>query len=908
MNKNKMFLIGMSTKACVAILASLIATVSLAQSAEQPAHRNSRLRNLRNRLSNSQSPAAEPVATTDSNSKAKSKQVEPGGRSIEFNQAPVEMVFKVYGELKGVTVLKDPQAPSATITLQPLQGQELTDEEKILAIETILEMNGIHLEPYGEKFCRALPRKDVRRDGLPIVMDPDAELQESTRVVSVMVPFKNISIEEAQKALEGFKSSSGLLLVFERTNSILITDTQSNINRMREIARMIDVTSPVTENVFVRQIRNAVAADIKTALEAIVQKSKEELEKNGKQPSAVAQTQTASPFGLRRNLLQRNNTTPQPAANQASIVTSVSDADRGMIRGKVLILSDERSNKLIIVTSKSNMDFFDKVIEQLDVETVPPTVVKVYRLKYADAEDVSDMINDLIGNAPSSKSGSKSGQNAAAKTSGASGANMTTGRTAQPRQSTNKRTGEPQAGELSKENTTILADKRINGLVVMTQKELVPTVESIIEAMDIKLSQVLIETVIIEVSLGDNLKTGIDWVMGGEVAKSVFMNHGQMVGGGAGTTQIGNFVMSGIAGSATNAVTPIGKGIQYLMKSDKLNLAAVIQASKTDSRTKYVASPIVMTVDNKEASIEATASRQFLTGWSAVSGSYAGSGLPSPNYTAKDIGITLKIEPKINPNGTVVLNVEEEYSQVSGKQTMLTPIGDSYGTQEIDVPVTRKMTADISLENGQSVILGGLTTKTVIENEAGIPILKDIPWIGKWLFGSVEHDEQRSELLVFMTPYVLDDADAAQAEALRRKKTISDPTPWEDGGWSASELADPVSQKELMRRLKDEWKKQDAERKSKLAMEQAKVERVKQLKALSEEERKVWLKMHKEELEKEAREELEEKMLDEKSQEELKKIAESARKRKLEEANREIEASKQSLKDPSESSSENLKK
>ena len=911
MNKNKMFLIGMSTKACVAILASLIATVSLAQSAERPSLLRNRASSslLSNRSANLSRPAAEPAATTDSNSKAKSKQVEPGGRSIEFNQAPVEMVFKVYGELKGVTVLKDPQAPSATITLQPLQGQELTDEEKILAIETILEMNGIHLEPSGEKFCRALPRKDVRRDGLPIVMDPDAELQESTRVVSVMVPFKNISIEEAQKALEGFKSSSGLLLVFERTNSILITDTQSNINRMREIARMIDVTSPVTENVFVRQIRNAVAADIKTALEAIVQKSKEELEKNGKQPSAVAQTHTASPFGLRRNLLQRNNTTPQPAANQASIVTSVSDADRGMIRGKVLILSDERSNKLIIVTSKSNMDFFDKVIEQLDVETVPPTVVKVYRLKYADAEDVSDMINDLIGNAPSSKSGSKSGQNAAAKTSGASGANMTTGRTAQPRQSTNKRTGEPQAGELSKENTTILADKRINGLVVMTQKELVSTIESIIESMDIKLSQVLIETVIIEVSLGDNLNTGVDWVMGGKVAESVFMNHGQMIGGGAGTTQLGKFAVSGLQGVATNAITPIGKGIQYLMKSDKLNMAAVVKASKSDSRAKYLASPIIMTVDNKEATIEATSSRKFVHNWKESNGDgLRGGGMPSPDYESKDIGITLKITPKINPNGTVMLEVQEEYSQVGGTQSMLVPEGESYSSRDIEISATRKMSADIILENGQSAILGGLTTKNNSEKESGIPILKDIPYIGKWLFGEVENDEQRSELLVFMTPYVLDDADAAQAEALRRKKTMSDPTPWEDGGWSASELADPVSQKELMRRLKDEWKKQDAERKSKLAMEQAKVERVKQLKALSEEERKVWLKMHKEELEKEAREELEEKMLDEKSQEELKKIAESARKRKLEEANREIEASKQSLKDPSESSSENLKK
>jgi type II secretory pathway component GspD/PulD (secretin) len=318
-------------------------------------------------------------------------------------------------------------------------------------------------------------------------------------------------------------------------------------------------------------------------------------------------------------------------------------------------------------------------------------------------------------------------------------------------------------------------------------------------------------------------------------------------------------------------------------------LAAVIQASKTDSRTKYVASPIVMTVDNKEASIEATASRQFLTGWSAVSGSYAGSGLPSPNYTAKDIGITLKIEPKINPNGTVVLNVEEEYSQVSGKQTMLTPIGDSYGTQEIDVPVTRKMTADISLENGQSVILGGLTTKTVIENEAGIPILKDIPWIGKWLFGSVEQDDQRSELLVFMTPYVLDDADAAKAEALRRKKTMSDPTPWEDGGWSASDLADPVSQKEQLRRLKDEWKKQDAERKTRQAIEQEKLNRAKKLKELSKEEREVWLKMHKEELEEEQQEELEKKMLDKDSQEGLKKLVEEIKKDKLGSAQKEID-------------------
>ena len=125
--------------------------------------------------------AARPAATTPppSTSTSTSASADSGGRSIEFNAAPVDMVFTVYQDLVGKTVLKDPQTPAATITLQPKKGQELTDDEKIEAIETVLEMNGIHIEPYGEKFVRALPRKDVRKDGIPLIMDPEASLGES---------------------------------------------------------------------------------------------------------------------------------------------------------------------------------------------------------------------------------------------------------------------------------------------------------------------------------------------------------------------------------------------------------------------------------------------------------------------------------------------------------------------------------------------------------------------------------------------------------------------------------------------------------------------------------------------------------------------------------------------------------
>jgi len=253
------------------------------------------------------------------------------------------------------------------------------------------------------------------------------------------------------------------------------------------------------------------------------------------------------------------------------------------------------------------------------------------------------------------------------------------------------------------------------------------------------------------------------------------------------------------------------------------------------------------------------------------------------------------VTPKINPNGTVMLEIEEEYSQLGAGQTVLVS-GSNGGTgkENIDTALTRKMSADILLENMQTVVLGGLTETFTQEEETGIPILKDIPWIGKWLFGTVSQTENRKELLVFMTPYVLEEGEAAQAEALRRKRALSDTRPWDDHGWSASPIADPVSRKEQMRKLKDEWKNQDEERKTKLAIEDEKVKRAKALENMSKEERKHWLDMHKNDLDEADRDdelkELKQKMKskDDETQEELRKLAAEIRARKLKEAEAEI--------------------
>ena len=881
------------------------------------------LLNRRNR-NNATPPAAAKQEVQPQMTREDLKSVQRGTNGVPalaFNQAPVDLVLEAYAAEVGKTVIPAPDLPKATITLRSLEGQTLSKAEYLEAIEVTLTMNGVVLEPRGEKFLRALPRKTVRSHGIALRMDDKGNLPEEGRVVSQMIVFKNIAVDEAQKALEGFKAPEGLFQVFERTNAILVTDTQENINRMLEIVRAIDIATPVTEDVFVRQVEYALATDIKEHLETIVTESQKD-----ENPKKTGPKQSGAPgFGSSQpsarpsllNLRNRIGQPPQAPVNtpNANLIAAVSDADRGMIRGKVLIVADERSNKLIIITNKSNMDFFDKVIKTLDVETTPEVQIDVIRLKYAEAEDVEQMLNDLIG-ASSSSSQNKNNQNANTKKGGTANSNLTRGTTQPQRRTTSNPTFQnanaSRLGELNKDNVKVLADKRINGIVVMARKADMRAIREVIDNMDVKLSQVLIETVIVQVELGDDLSTGVDWIKGTAKTKFNFKGKDQLGGGGGSSSgtlreytgigssladQIKKLKEAGIntegmkpaeiadmASKVGNLANPIGGGLNYFVTSEKWDLSAVISLAKSDSRTKVLASPILMTVDNKEATIEVTDMIYLFSGYQYSGSTYSGTQVR--NYEKRDIGLTVKVTPKINPNGTVMLTVEQKFETQGADQNVP---NESGGTDPYATVTTRKISSDVSVENRQTVVMGGMTKKTETESESGVPLLKDIPWIGKWIFGSVNMTEKRSELLVFMTPYVLDDAESAQAEAMRRKKSLSNPRPWEDEGWSASPLADPVSKKEQLRRFKGEWEKQDEERKTKLAIEKAKVERARKLERMSEEERKAWIEIHKDELEKEAKEAFEKKV---EEQKDLKSFVEDLKKKDLEKAEKRLDAAK----------------
>ena len=757
--------------------------------------------------------AAQPTAATAATSStevaqqlAKAERGKGGRPKLKFDNAPAELFLQIYSQVTHRTLLTSPDVPKVTMSLRSTDEENWTDEEYIQAIEQQLQLNGIGLIPVGERFALVVPFKSIGQQGIDTFLEipPAGRHPEEGRIVRQILTPKNISAEEAQKVIEGFKRPDGQIQYLERTNSLLVTDTQENVNRMIEILAFIDRPLPVLEEVQVYPIRHAKAEEIKKSLEEFVEASREQEEKSKKSTAAPRVGNSVS-GGMQRGVsIQRNLpgvTRPgAPIEEPSSSVTDalVNDADRGMIRGKVQIMADARSNQLIIVTRPSNMAFFERIIKVLDIETAPEIAVEIIRLKYAQAETkesnkgVADLLNDLI-DSTSSKKEDTDNRNS---TANASKSNLTNQNNNTPAPQVSLSTSsKSKIGELRKENIKILADGRINAVMVMASPGDLAAIKDIIAEMDVPVAQVLIETVVLSVGLSDEITTGVQWVKrvsGGNKNKDSYGGGGMPEGASTSPANLFN-----LATNLTSALGAISGGSQYFGTIDKLNLDFLIRATESDSRTKVLTSPILMTQDNKEATIENTELAYLYNGMKYMGSSYSGSDY-QPDIKQEEIGLTITVTPRINPDGTVVLEFEETFQNLGVPQEV-PGSGVDGASSRWPSPVTRKLSGSISVNNGQTVILGGLVTQTKTESEGGIPFLKNIPFIGKYLFGYTSFEDERNELLVFLTPYVFNDSESAQEEARRRKDYLDATGVWNQG-WSKSDLADMTDESDMLRR------------------------------------------------------------------------------------------------------------
>ncbi|MEI7850686.1 MAG: type II secretion system secretin GspD [Kiritimatiellales bacterium] len=693
--------------------------------------------------------------------------------SLSFEDAPLEQAVELYREWTGRTIIRQADL-SAKITLK---GRQLTQDEAKQAIETVLSMNGVALVPMGDKFLKVVPIAAARQEGMEIQpFDSEKKYVPADQLITQVIPLRYVIFADVQPLIQHLVHGYGKIIEMTRINSVLITDTSANIARIVELITMVD--QPVEKIVpRIYQLKYATSATVAGKIKELVEAAKT---KKGEQTVVAGEVRTI-PGVIRA---PRGETAESVGAPEQSTE---------MIEGEVKIVSDDRTNIIIVFSKAANFEFFDRIIQVLDVSVDPAVVVEVVKLEFAQAKEISGILNEFVGAAKATEK---------EKTTGAAGAGKT--EASKTVDEVIQKVVEPTGRELSPEaksaigrlsaDTKIISDERSNSLLLMGRKSDIAAIKAVIAGLDVMLEQVMIEAVILSVGLNDSIQTGVNWVYSTQLTGKN-QEYSGFQGANLGTTNI--------LSDANKSLSALGGGLGYYGILPSINMQALIQATKTDGDTRILSTPVVMTTDNTEATITVGEERPVVS--SSINSS---SGSASYDYSARstyayrNIGITLKVKPNINPKGFVVMEITQTADDVGGEVKI--------DGNLVPVIAKREIKATVAVQDRSTVVLGGLVRKSNTKSNTKIPILGDIPLLG-WLFSSRNNTDDRSELVVLLTPYVLTNPDQAQREAARRLKASDASKSLWPRGWSESPLRNDEPEKDDWKKKKDKKSKAKAD-------------------------------------------------------------------------------------------------
>lgn len=374
-------------------------------------------------------------------------------------------------------------------------------------------------------------------------------------------------------------------------------------------------------------------------------------------------------------------------------------------------------------------------------------VTRVYRLQVIDAETIGKTLDSLYSSLY--KQTQAQSKQASSSVAAAKGVNSGGGSAAKQKATAAKEGGTPSAAKADgasakaasgasasspaspdmEEEAVILADKDTNTLIINATPDQHRDIERTIKELDRARRQVLIETVLVEVTLDEGFNLGVEWAVSRGIS-----------------------IEGSVEQSFNRDNTPLNNdGFSYLLKSSSDKLA-FIQAAKNDNRLQVLSSPTVLTRDGMEATVsfgkEVPIQEKSTSGTSSTRDNYS--------YSYQDAKITLTVTPVIDDNKMVTLNLMQSLRQVPADYSL-----EVTGDTDVVLPpifTTRELNSSLQVDNGQTLVLGGLIQREDQTVRRGIPLIHRIPVVG-WLFGWNSKVKKGSEILMILTPHVVDTRD-----------------------------------------------------------------------------------------------------------------------------------------------------
>ena len=635
--------------------------------------------------------------------------------SLDFSDVELPVVIDTISRMTGFNFIYDDRVRGRVTIVSPT---EVTIDQAFAVFESVLKVKGFSLVLGPGNTYKIIPIRDVKESSIDTIKDGRPS-RNRDRFVTRLVPLRYIDASAITQTIKPLISKDASLVAYAATNTIIVTDSESNIRRLLSILDAIDVES-YRQELAVIKIEFADASTLGEQLSEIY----------GAEVGATAGGATAA---QRRTRARRRTANATPA---------ISEAGSSGVGSAVRILTDERTNSLLVLSSRQQLADIRALVRKLDIPVTGGGRIHVYYLRHADAEELSETINSLLSGAGGSSGGAG---RAGAAGGAASVQNLRSAVT-------------PLA-----EGVTVTADPATNSLVIQASKEAYETLRIVIEKLDVSRPQVLVEALIVEVDVTDDLDLGFDVafrLVNGDTDLLFSTGAFAIPGGPASVGLLGSAVRAAAGGESpfSQNVATAGNGG---------NLGIGINASKTDSDLNIVSAPHILTSDNEEAEIRIGNNIPIVTGRTdAAVGNTDGDLAQSVSVDRQDIGITLRVTPQISEGDTVRLQIFQELTEVTESQA-----GD---VDDVGVTLTsRKVENTVVVNDGETVVIGGLISESFTDSVSGVPYLKDIPYLG-WLFKTKSETLRKINLLIFLTPHIVRSAEDLEQLTIRKRLELED--------------------------------------------------------------------------------------------------------------------------------------
>jgi len=635
-------------------------------------------------------------------------------KNFDLPDKDIRDVVTLISKWTGKNFILDSKVRGKITIIGPSQ---VTLQEAYQAFLSALDANGLTTVQSG-KFIRIIESAEARR--APVKTYSGDYAPKDDQFITRVFQLKYINADEVQREFRDLVTRQGKLFAYEPTNSIIITDTGSNIQRIKELLETLDVKSFET-TLHVLKIRNNSAKTIADMLSEIYGES------NARGGSGQARS-------FRRSSLERTR--------------------GGGIISK--IIPDEQTNSLVVLANKAGFDSLSLLVKKLDVRVTDTGRIHVYYCEYAKAEDLASTLSALSGSGGGAKpstrrSGSGSTPSNAPRPSGAPG------QAAPPIGGGS--TG-PVTAELG-DGVKITSDAATNSLVITANASDYQTLKRVIKKLDIPRLQVFVETAIMEIGITKGHNWGVDYGLltpGGQFKGGFVTSKPEVLAG----------ILSGSPAAAPSGVTIPGISPTFSLGGNQTaSLLGIVNFLASNTNTSVLSTPQIIALDNEKAVFQVQDKIPVVTGSNISSASTAANPVLTDNIERITSGIDISLTPHVNAaSRTIRLEIEQNVESAT----------DNGVPQQLQnkqkVVTSRKTNTQVVVKDNDFVVLGGLMSDKVDELVKKVPLLGDIPILG-WLFKSKSTSVTKTNLVILLRPRIIGTS-AKSAELVDEKLSVRD--------------------------------------------------------------------------------------------------------------------------------------